>query len=223
MALAGGRLSNEDLFNLRRLAEAPGRHRCPAFEAWPAASGCARSGWAAAANLGGVGKGDAILVVASDLHEEAPHLVAAGQAGAERGAALIVAQRRARPGWTPTPPTACATRTADEATALGLLDARDAKPGLASRRRRWQAAAEALAAARTPVIFFGAEGLDYGWNGRRWPQACAALLAATGHAGQANNGLVAVWPQANTQGAWDMGLSDPSRPRGERLASAEAV
>jgi NADH-quinone oxidoreductase subunit G len=38
-------------------------------------------------------------------------------------------------------------------------------------------------------------------------QACANLLILTGHVGRPNNGLIAVWPGANTQGALDLGYS----------------
>jgi NADH-quinone oxidoreductase subunit G len=37
------------------------------------------------------------------------------------------------------------------------------------------------------------------------------------HAGRANNGLIAVWPRGNTQGAWDMGVVPHLAPGYERL------
>ncbi|MGH2619404.1 MAG: molybdopterin oxidoreductase family protein, partial [Anaerolineales bacterium] len=37
-------------------------------------------------------------------------------------------------------------------------------------------------------------------------RASARLLSSSNHLGRPNNGLIAVWPRANTQGAWDMGL-----------------
>ena len=65
------------------------------------------------------------------------------------------------------------------------------------------------------VIFFGGEGLDFEGS-QALAQACAILSTKVGRLGQDNNGLVAVWPEANTQGAWDMGL----RPSPEGLAES---
>ena len=51
-------------------------------------------------------------------------------------------------------------------------------------------------------------GFDY--------ETCAVLTSKVGNPGKDNNGLVAVWPEANTQGAWDMGL----RPAPAGMAAA---
>ena len=37
-------------------------------------------------------------------------------------------------------------------------------------------------------------------------QACANLLIVTNHVRKVNNGLIAVWPRANDQGAWEIGF-----------------
>jgi NADH-quinone oxidoreductase subunit G len=37
-------------------------------------------------------------------------------------------------------------------------------------------------------------------------QACANLLTITNHVYKVNNGLIAVWPRANDQGAWEIGF-----------------
>ena len=52
-------------------------------------------GVGAGTDLGKLGKGDAILVIASDLHEEAPIWYLRVKQAAERGATLIVANARA--------------------------------------------------------------------------------------------------------------------------------
>jgi NADH-quinone oxidoreductase subunit G len=48
-----------------------------------------------------------------------------------------------------------------------------------------------------------------------------------GHAGRRNNGLIAVWPRGNTQGAWDMGIAPHLKPGYEPVAEpglgAEAI
>ncbi|MBN2147894.1 MAG: molybdopterin-dependent oxidoreductase, partial [Anaerolineales bacterium] len=68
-----------------------------------------------------------------------------------------------------------------------------------------KAAAEAFSGAANAIVFYGSEGL--GLEGSQiLAQACANLLVATNHTGRANNGLVAVWPRANEQGAWELGL-----------------
>ncbi|TFH34671.1 MAG: hypothetical protein E4G99_09045, partial [Anaerolineales bacterium] len=52
----------------------------------------------------------------------------------------------------------------------------------------------------------------------------ASLLAASGHVGKANNGLIAVWPKSNTQGAWDMGFQpDPKQLRAGLVAKGAAI
>ena len=61
---------------------------------------------------------------------------------------------------------------------------------------------------------YGSEGLGLS-ESTSLAQACARLLQATGHTGKANNGLIGVWPNGNTQGAWDVGF----RPA-EDLAAA---
>jgi NADH-quinone oxidoreductase subunit G len=66
-------------------------------------------------------------------------------------------------------------------------------------------AARAFASAENAVIFFGSEGIGLDTS-QALAQACANLLIETGHYGKPNNGLVGVWPRANTQGAWDMGF-----------------
>jgi len=53
-------------------------------------------------------------------------------------------------------------------------------------------------------------------------QACANLLLVTNHTGRANNGLIGVWPRANEQGAWDMGLR-PAADLKAALAAAKMV
>jgi predicted molibdopterin-dependent oxidoreductase YjgC len=53
-------------------------------------------------------------------------------------------------------------------------------------------------------------------------QACANLLIKTNHVGKTNNGLIAVWPEANTQGAWDMGFK-PEENLPETLKGAETL
>jgi len=68
-----------------------------------------------------------------------------------------------------------------------------------------RAAAEAFHSAENGVILFGSEGMGLAGS-TALAQACARLLQAAQHTGKANNGLIGVWPNGNTQGAWDMGF-----------------
>jgi NADH-quinone oxidoreductase subunit G len=199
VGLAGDRISNEALYNFRAVIAALGG----AVELNSPMGGGDLTGLVGVGvgtNFGAMGKGTAILVIASDLEEEAPIWWLRVKQAAERGATLMVAQGR------PTKTDRYAkhsiryTYGAEVATALGMLVA-DSSP-----------AAEAFAQAENAVILFGREGLDFAGS-TALAQACAKLLIATNHYGKANNGLIGVWPHANTQGAWDMGV----RPSGRAL------
>jgi NADH-quinone oxidoreductase subunit G len=168
-------------------------------------------------NLLDMGKGDAIVVVASDLHEEAPVWWLRVKAAAERGAALVVVNgRQTRLDNFATHPVRYAY--GEEVTTLnamlgsvkagkgitGLDEAlKAAKSDKASKEAK--AAAGAISGVNNLIVFVGSEGLDAA-NSDALAQAAANLLIATGHTGRANNGLIIVWTTANGQGASDMGL-----------------
>ncbi|MCK4741511.1 MAG: molybdopterin-dependent oxidoreductase, partial [Anaerolineales bacterium] len=165
-----------------------------------------------------------ILVIASDLHEEAPIWWQRVMGAAKRGAALVVANARK-------------TRLDDYAvhkvryryqeaarTGLGLLHAITGAKDLSqfSGDEPLKSAAKALAEAENLVIFYGVEGLTYA-ESKSLSEACAAILVETKNVGRAQNGLIAVWPKSNTQGAWDMGLRPAEEDLENALASAKAV
>lgn len=221
IGVASGRLTNEDLYNLRVLF---GKLGGKAILSDPMAGGnlVQRYGVGVGSNLSSLGKRDAVLVIASDLHEEAPIWWLRLKQAAERGATLIVANARA-------------TRLDDYAqhnlrydsgdgarTALGLLHFIGADPELARFEgdRALKSAARAFKRARNATVFFGREGLNYAGT-EALARACALMIEAKGRLGEPNNGLVAVWPRANTQGAWDMGLRPD--PRGLNTALEGAV
>jgi NADH-quinone oxidoreductase subunit G len=52
-------------------------------------------------------------------------------------------------------------------------------------------------------VFYGSDGLGLAGSSSL-AEACAGLLGT--HTGKPNNGLVAVWPRANDQGAWEIGF-----------------
>jgi NADH-quinone oxidoreductase subunit G len=211
LALTSGRLANEDLFTLKELAEALGG-KCGLYTEMAGGDLVAQVGVGQGTNLSDLGEETAILVVASDLEEEAPIYWLRVKQAAERGAKLIVANPR------PTKIDRAASQTlrypygAEAAMVLALVNALSPKrpdlPGAVrsmARPAEIQAAAKTLAEAENAIVFFGSEGTGLSAS-RALAQACANLLIATNHTGRPNNGLIGVWPRANDQGAWELGL-----------------
>jgi len=194
VTLVGGRLANEDLFHLRHLND--GLDGQPALYSTMAGGDLvAEVGLGQGSDLGAVGEGSAVLVVASDFEEEAPVWWLRVKAASERGATLIVANPRKTK----------VDRYADYTIRYSYGDeaqmVKDLIEGVGE-------AAAAFADAENGIVFFGSDGLDFSGS-RALARACANLLIETDHVGRANNGLVGVWPRANTQGAWDMGFRPP--------------
>ncbi|GAB4478601.1 MAG: NADH-quinone oxidoreductase subunit NuoG [Anaerolineales bacterium] len=210
LSLAGGRLSNEDLFNLRKLTEGIGG-KTALYTRMSGGEQVLQGGLAKESNLAELGAGDAILVIASDLHQEAPIWWLRVKQAAERGATLIVAHPR---------PTrlekfahyvlryAYGEETGLLLAMLNVLSAK--RPELPQnlnalwRDERVQSAAKAFAEAQNAVIFFGNEGVGLQAS-QALAQACLNLLLTTNHVGRPNNGLIPVWQRPNDQGAWELG------------------
>lgn len=200
LALAGGRLSNEDLFNLRALVQGVGGQ---AVQYTHMAGGefVFAAGLSEGSNIGSLGAESAVVVVASDLYQEAPIWYLRLRGAASRGAQVIVLNAR------PTALDSAAAHVVRYAPGGEAAAVRALQSGAGDESMR--AAAEALGKAENVIVFFGSDGL--GSDGTRaLAEACAALLQAGGHTGRANNGLVGVWPKANTQGAFDMGFAPAS-------------
>lgn len=193
-AIAGAGLSNEDLWELRRLVHNAGGSQ---LGAWPpthaGADLIAQVGVGKGTNLGKLGKGDVVLVIASDLEEEAPIWRLRIKQAAERGAKLVVAN--ARP-----------TRMDDFATHTYRYATGDAASFLHTVREAQPALAEALSTAANLIIVAGAEGLTLDGS-RALMQAAANILIETGHVGKPQNGLMATLPGANGMGLYYMGFS----------------
>jgi len=195
-ALVGDRLSNEDLFAVKTVVDGLGGS-VALNSAMGGGEQVGLVGLSAGSNLGSLGKGSAILVVASDLEEEAPVWWLRVKQAAERGATLIVANARATKLDRYARHTVRYTYGNEVGTVLGMLVAGS------------NDYADAFARAENAIIFFGREGLDFAGS-TALAQACANLLITTDHFGKPNNGLIAVWPRANTMGAWELGI----RPSG---------
>ncbi len=198
--VASGRLSNEDLFNLHKLAELQGGKT---FLDTTMGGGdlTASLGLSAGSNLGSLGKDDTALVVACDLEEEAPIWWLRVKQAAERGATVIVLNPRATK----------LDRAADYKLTYRYGEEVEALQNLLKSEHP---AAQTLRGDANLLIFFGSEGLGVAGS-QALAQACANLLVETGKVGKPNSGLVGVWSRPNDQGAWEMGF----RPA-ENLASA---
>jgi NADH-quinone oxidoreductase subunit G len=208
--LVGGRLANEDLFNLRKLSENLGG-TAALYSDMDGGEWVARIGLAPGSNIGDMGPETAILVVASDLENEAPVWYLRLRSAAKRGAKLIVINPRA------TKLDNVAAHIMRYAYGEEVTALRSFLPGTAVPDA-WKAAVEAAAGAENMVVFFGSEGL--GLDGTRAvADACAAVLLAAGHTGKPNNGLVGVWPKSNLQGAFDMGFRPLADLKGTLVGS----
>ena len=227
LTLAGGRLSNEDLYNLGKLTEKVGGKRA-LYTSQAGGDLVAQVGVGQGTNFADMGPETAILVVASDLLEEAPIWWLRLKQAAERGAQLIVANPR------PTKLERYARHTirypygSEAATVLAMVNALSAKrPNLPEavqnilRSPELQAAARAFAGAENAVILFGGEGTGLE-SSKALSQASANLLITTGHVSRPNNGLIGVWQRANDQGAWDMGFR-PLSELSEAMRAARAL
>ena len=221
--IAGGRLSNEDFFAFQKLIRGQGSNNLAAYPARVAgAEFVAQVGVGVGTNFLDVGEGDAILVVASDLHEEAPIWWLRVKAAAERGATLIVLngrETRLDKFATHRIRYAYGEEVATLNAMLGSLDDEHIQPereveGLEETLRHARgfeaspelaAAAKAFAGAENAILIVGGEGIG-AETSHNLAQAASNLLIATGHVGRPNNGLIIVWGAANSQGAFDMGI-----------------
>jgi NADH-quinone oxidoreductase subunit G len=149
---------------------------------------------------GGAG-GDAILVVASDLYEEAPIWWLRVKAAAERGATLIVANPR--------------ETKLDKYATFAVRYAYGDEVKTIEDLNGKSKIADAFRKAENAVIFYGSDGLGLAGSSSL-AAASADLLRATNHTGRLNNGLIGVWPRVNDQGAWEMGFR-PSADLAETL------
>ncbi|MBI4770829.1 MAG: molybdopterin-dependent oxidoreductase [Chloroflexi bacterium] len=208
VGVAGDRLSNEDLFNFRKLVEGAGGG-ASLYSPMGGGEAVRQVGVGVGTNFSSMGKGAAILLVACDLEEEAPLWWLRVKQAAGRGATLIVANAR------PTRADRAANHTlryryGEEVATVQTLTG-GASP-----------AAQAFAGAENGVILFGSDGLDFAGSGAL-AAASANLLLATGHFGKPNNGLIGVWPHGNTQGAWELGVTPDGRSVAEITAGAKAA
>lgn len=224
--LCGDRVSNEDLFLFQKLfREGLKSNNLDLAESRLAGGDVvAQVGFTSGDDYGNpqrLGAGDAILVVASDLHEEEPIWWLRAKEAAARGAELVVLNLR------PTRLDKFATHVVHYEPGEGLATVRrllSAARVEMNGEDALSAAAQALVQAENLTVFYGYEGLTYAET-----DALARMLGnllliqnedGVDHVGRPNNGLIAVWPHNNTQGAWDMGIHPALGPGYKPVAEA---
>jgi NADH-quinone oxidoreductase subunit G len=190
--LAGSRLSNEDLFNLKQLADGLGGQAL-LYTCMGGGELTAAYGVTAGTNFAEMGAGTTILVVASDLYNEAPVWHLRVKQAAKRGATLIVVNARETK----------LERYAKFAVRYSYGDEVETVNGLAKQPK----IGDAISAAENLVVMYGSDGLGLAGSSAL-ASACADLVKR--RAGKPNNGLIGVWPHANDQGAWELGFQPAS-------------
>jgi NADH-quinone oxidoreductase subunit G len=175
--LVTGRLSNEDLFNLKQLAVSL-EGEALLYDALPGGELTTRYGLSAGSNLGDLGKGTTILVAGADLYHQAPIWHLRLKQAAERGATLIIVNSHE-------------TRLDGYAQKLVRCEKGEAA-------RKVKELAGEIGQPENLLVFFGRD------DSPALAEACAGLVKD--RAGKPNNGLVGVFPWANDQGAVEMGF-----------------
>jgi NADH-quinone oxidoreductase subunit G len=193
-AIAGSGMSNEDLWELRQLVTGLGGNR---LGAWPpthaGADLVAQVGVGQGTNLHDLGKGDAVLIVASDLEEEVPIWRLRIKQAHDRGAFVVVMNGRP-------------TRMDDFASAVIHYDYSQAAGAFDLLQNQYSDTARPLAEATNLVIVAGAEGVELAGS-RALMQSAANFLIESGHVGKPNNGLLATFPGANGMGQYYLGFT----------------
>jgi NADH-quinone oxidoreductase subunit G len=205
VVLASGRLANEDLFNLKSLADTAGG-KAILYSDMGGGDLTSLVGVGQGTNIGDMGKGDAILVVASDLYQEAPIWWLRVKQAADRGAMLIVANPR--------------ETKLDKFAKFVIRYAYGDEVKTINDFSRKTKISDEFTKAKNAIVFYGSEGL--GLNGSSMlASACATLLKETEHIGKPNNGLVGIWQRVNDQGAWEVGFRP--EPDLEKALKGKAV
>jgi NADH-quinone oxidoreductase subunit G len=197
VVLAGGRLANEDLFNLKQLAAGLGA-KIYLYSGMGGGEFTTAYGLTAGSNLGDLGKGDTVLVVASDLYNEAPIWHLRVKAAAERGATVIIAAGRAT--------------KLDEFAGFVIRYSYGDEVEMVKSLISKEKVGDAIKGANNLVVFYGSDGLGLS-GASALAAACADLftsLPVYQSTARPNNGLVGVWSTPNMQGALELGFRPAS-------------
>ncbi len=207
VTLVSGRLGNEDLLAARSLAQVTGG-KVIHYTTMGGGEWVSRVGMTAGSNLADLKQGSVILVIGSDLHQEAPLWWLRVKQAAQRGATLIIANARK-------------TRLDKFASIKRYFTFGDERETLRSLFTEDKETSPLLSEAQNLVIFYGNDGMGLEQT-TALAEACAEQLVRTGHFGRANNGLIPVWPRANDQGAAELGIH-PDLNLAETLNNALAL
>lgn len=219
--ITGGRASNEGMFQLQKLMA--GLNGKTVLHDYMGGGDVVRShGMAPGSNLAELKAGDAIVVIASDLHQEAPLWWLRVRQAAQRGVSLIVLNgRRTRlDKWA----TFSLPYSYPQAlqTVMSLVHACGEGALNSYADDTAQPAAAALKAAENVVVFFGSEGLSFEQS-TLMATACAKLVELNGVRGEKNNGVIPVWSLGNTQGAWELGIKPDPNGLADMLGGMKAL
>ena len=188
--LASGRLSNEDLFNLKSLSE-HSDGKAYLYSHMGGGELTSLVGVGDGTNFGKMGAGSTIVVVASDLYEEAPIWYLRVKQAAERGANLIVLNPR--------------ETKLDKYASYVVRYAYGDEVKTVNDLGKKSKISDSFLKSENAVILYGSDGLGVSGSAAV-ASACAKLLEDNGFVGKPNNGLIGVWGRANDQGAWELGF-----------------
>ena len=188
--LASGRLSNEDLFNVKSLAD-HSEGRAYLYSHMGGGGLTSLVGVGEGTNFAKMGAGTTIVVVASNLYEEAPIWYLRVKQAAERGANLIVINPRETK----------LDKYASFVVRYAYGDEVKAVQDLSKKGK----ISDSFLKSENAVILYGSDGLGVSGSAAI-ASACAKLLHENNFIGKPNNGLIGVWGRANDQGAWEMGF-----------------
>ncbi len=191
LSLVSGKLCLEDLYAAKSLSAHIGG-KLSLYSTMGGGEWTTRVGMNPGSNLSDLQKGSTILVFGSDLHEEAPLWWLRVKEAAERGVTLVLASARLN-------------RLAKFATHSVTYTYGEEEKALRELFEGTTEITKSITQAQNLVVFFGSDGM-----GLSQTTALAGLIAEglvkTEHFGRPNNGLIAVWPNANDQGAYELGL-----------------
>jgi len=188
--LASGRLSNEDLFNLKSFSE-HSEGKAYLYSHMGGGELTSLVGVSEGTNFANMNAGTTIVVVASNLYEEAPIWYLRAKQAAERGANLIVMNPRE-------------TKLDKHASYVVRYAYGDEVKTINDLTKKSKIS-DSFLKSENAVILYGSDGLGVSGS-TAVASACAKLLSDNGFVGKPNNGLVGVWSRANDQGAWEMGF-----------------
>lgn len=205
-AIAGGMASNEDVYELSQLVTGASGERLGTWSPTHAGADLvAQVGLPNDSNLSNLGKGDAVLIIASDLEEEVPMWRLRLKQAQDRGAYLVVANSRstkmgnfASDTW--------AENNRDVEGAEIRYNAGDAVLVMENLKKDHKDIAKRLTDAENLVVVAGAEGLTLDGHGAL-VQSVANFLIASKHAGKENSGLLVPLPGANAMGLHYLGYT----------------